>query len=140
MNATPEPDPLERITDFAVAHGANGCFVGWDREFVRQYIAFHAGQNTLAVVHDRGEPVAMGTAIQCDPEQIGERWNWKPTNPHGQVLLILDVISTRAGAMSLLFLKMFRLWPPGSVKRILALRPSGPREISSRYMALTAQR
>lgn len=141
MNAAANiADPLERITDFAIKHGEDGCFAGWEREFVRQYIAFHAKQNTLALVHDRGEPVALGTAIQCDPDEIGNRWEWKPTNPKGRVLLILDVISSRPRALSLLFLKMFQLWPPGSVQRIFALRPNGPRELTPRYIALAAQR
>lgn len=130
-------DPLERITDFAIEHGNGRCFAGWDREFIRQYIAFHAQQNTLALVHDEGQIVALGTAIQCNTEDIGNKWEWKPTNPKGSILLLLDVISTRPGALRLLFLKMFQLWPPGTVKRVFALRPNGPREITPRYIKLT---
>lgn len=142
MNAARQliADPLERITDFAIEHGKDGCFAGWEREFVRQYIAFHAQQNTLAIVHDRGDIVALGTAIQCNPDEVGNRWEWKPTNPKGSVLLLLDVISTRPGALTLLFVKMFNLWPPGSVRRVIALRPQGPREITPRYIKLAAKR
>lgn len=141
MNAAPkqQPDPLERITDFAIAHGKEGCFVGWDREFVRQYIAFHALQNTLAVVHDAGEIVALGTATQCNPEDVGSRWEWKPTNPKGSCLVLLDVISSRPKALALLFVKMFQLWPPGSVQRIVALRPNGPRILTPRYIRLAVK-
>jgi hypothetical protein len=129
---------LEKITDWAIANGGDRCFVGWPRETVRQYIAFHAQHNTLAIVHEDGEPVALGTAMQCNSEDIGERWDWRPTNPNGQFVVILDVVSTKPGAFALLALKMFEIWPPGRVKKIFALRPSGPREITPRYLKLAA--
>jgi hypothetical protein len=131
-------DVLEKITDWAIANGGDRCFVGWPRENVRQYIAFHTQQNTLAIVHENGEPVALGTAMQCNAEDIGERWDWRPSNPKGQFVVILDVVSTKRGALALLFFKMFQLWPPGSVRKILALRPDGPREITPRYIKLAA--
>lgn len=105
---------------------------------MRQYIAFHAQQNTLAIVHENGEPVALGTAMQCDAEDIGDRWEWKPTNSQGKCVVILDVISTKPRAIALLFVKMFQLWPPGSVRKFFALRPSGPRELTPRYIQLAA--
>lgn len=138
-DAAPKIDWLERITDFAVANGGERCFVNWEREFVRQYLAFHARQNTLALAHDNGEIVALGTATQCDPEQIGDCWEWKPTNPKGSCLVILDVVSTRPKALALLFVRMFQLWPPGSVERVVALRPNGPRLLTPRYIRLAVK-
>lgn len=140
MNQTAQTtDWLEEITDFAVQHGKQGCFVGWEREFVRQYLAFHALQNTLAIAHENGRAVAVGTATQCNPDEIGDKWEWKPTNPKGRCLVILDVISTRPRALALLFVKMFQLWPPGSVERIVALRPGGPRLLTPRYIRLAVK-
>lgn len=134
----PQIDWLDKLTDFAVEHGKDGCFVGWPREFVKQYIAFHHLQRTLALVMDGDEIVAMGTAKQCNPEEAGENWEWKPTNPFGKHLVILDVISTRKGSITLLFNQMFTLWPPGTVEKVYALRKKGLVELTPRYIQLAA--
>lgn len=131
-------DWLEKLTDFAVTHGKDGCFAGWPRDFVRQYIAFHHLQRTLAVVRDGDEIAALGTAKQCNPEEAGEGWEWKPTNPLGKHLVILDVVSAKKGSLTLLFKTMFDLWPPGTVEKIYALRPKGLVELSPRYIQLAA--
>lgn len=131
-------DVLEKITDWAIANGGDRCFANWPREHVRQYIAFHAQQNTLAIVHEHGEPVALGTAVQCNPDDVGERWEWKPSNPRGKFVVILDVVSTKPGALALMLVKMFNVWPPGRIAKFFALRPSGLREITPRYIRLAA--
>lgn len=131
-------DWLEKTTDFAVANGKDGCFTGWPREYVRQYIAFHHIQSTLALVRNENDIVAVGTATQCDPDaQIGA-WDWTPTDPRGRYLVILDVIATHRRAIALLFKQMFTLWPPGSVDKIFALRPRGLVEVTPRYINLLA--
>jgi hypothetical protein len=139
MNAdAQQTDWLEHITDFAVNNGGAGCFINWPRENVRQYLAFHAGQNTLALVKDKGQIVALGTAIQCNPEEITAKWEWRGTNPFGKILVILDVVNTRKGGLTLLFLEMFKRWPAGSVERVVALRPNKVIELTPKYIQLAA--
>lgn len=137
MIAAPPVDWLERITDFASANGGRKCFYNWPRESIRQYLAFHSQQNTLALVRDRDEIVALGTAMQCDVGEISSKWDWRSTNPKGKILLLLDIISTRRGGLTLLFVEMFNKWPPGSVDHVFALRPKGVTEITSKYIRLT---
>jgi hypothetical protein len=131
---------IERLTDFAFDHGGRRCFKNWPRESIRQYLAFHSGQNTLALVRDRDEIVALGTAMQCDVGEISSKWDWRGTNPKGKILLLLDIISTRRGGLTLLFIEMFKKWPPGSVDHVYALRPKGVTEITSKYISLTTSK
>lgn len=131
-------DWLERMTDFAIKNGKDGCFVSWPREFVKQYLAFHHLQRTLALVMDGDEIVAIGTATQCNPEDAVAGWEWKPTNPYGKHLVILDVVSSRKGSITLLYNQMFALWPPGTVEKIFAIRPKGLVELTPRYIQLSA--
>ena len=128
---------IEHLTDFASNHGGKRCFQNWPRESIRQYLAFHSSQNTLALVKDRDEIVAFGTAMQCDVGEISSKWDWRSTNPKGKILLLLDIISTRRGSLTLLFIEMFKKWPPGSVDHVFALRPKGVIEITPKYISLT---
>jgi hypothetical protein len=137
MIVAPPVDWLERITDFALANRGRQCFQNWPRESIRQYLAFHSQQNTLALVKHRDEIVALGTAMQCDVGEISSNWDWRSTNPKGKILLLLDIISTRRGGLTLLFVEMFKKWPPGSVDHVFALRPKGVVEITSKYIRLT---
>lgn len=132
-------DWLETVTDFAVNNGKKKCFVDWPREWVRQYLAYHAGQDTLALVCDGEEVVALGTAIQCDIGQANSKWDWSPTNKQGDSLVILDVVSTRSGTLELLFCEMFRRWPPGAVKHFLARRHNRILNLSPRYIQMAAK-
>ena len=133
----PKIDWLEKLTDFAIANGKNGCFLDWHRDTVKNYLAFHVHQKTIVFVMDKNEPVAMGMGNQCNADEVSSYFNWEPTNPKGDTLVLLDVISTKSGAILLLFVEMFKKWPAGSVD-VVGFRKGKKVSITSKYIKLAA--
>lgn len=128
-------DAIDRIVRFSVEHGGGKVFDGWSEDDIKYYIAFHANRNSLGIVRDGDEIVAIGTALRCKEEDIKHEFDSTPHDPDGDTVLICDVISVRKGAIPVLLVQLLERWPLGQFK-FKAYRDNKLRDISPRYIKL----
>ena len=125
---------LEKLVDFAVENGGEGCFSCWSRDLIRQYLMFHAGQQTLAYVTDEmGRIIALGVAW-CQPAGDYE-FQWQRNDDKADTIFIAEVIATVPQAKLYLIGRLVRRWPDYKQKKIKARRHGKIRDINERYLS-----
>lgn len=102
---------LGTLVDFVAAHGGRWCCHGWSRAAIRDYLAFHAAQRTLAFVTDQpGKIVALAVAWMQHPVDEQRQFSWQQTAEAGGEIVIAEVICTQRGALLPLLDRLFQRW------------------------------
>jgi hypothetical protein len=110
MDTTRKWKPSEKLLKFCSSRFARrGCFGSWSIDHIAEYLTHHAEQNTLAVVWEQGEVMAVGTGIQCD------MWNLNTAylvdRKDGKCLFLEVIIVRHPDCFCDIFAAMFQRWP-----------------------------
>jgi len=113
---------LAELVAFCRDEGAP-CFTGWPEDLLRDYLAFHSENGSLAFVRAPGvgRPI-IGLAIgwQCHRDELEQ--HWYPWNPAGDTFLFSQLVCTRPGALRSLVRNFQTRVPHWSQLRLVARR------------------
>lgn len=107
---------LNALASFCRIHGAPRCYQNWSPETLRDYLAFHIGQQTFAWISQPmpaapGLTQILGTGVawQCDEAEIRRRdaagqhiFDWLPTDPASDSVFFADFVCDRGARVALL--------------------------------------
>lgn len=109
---------LDELAAFCRTAGAPTCYQNWTPETLRDYIAFHAGQQTFVYVRAFGVIAGTAVAWQTTEAHIRARatarnavFNWEPADPCGDSVFVADVVATVPGALESLIAALLQKHP-----------------------------
>lgn len=121
-----------QLSEFAAANGGAWCFPAWPSHLIRQYLAFHLLQRTLAYVIDEDRVVGLGVAWrQHDDHQY--QFDWQHNDDHGNTIVVAEVIATKRGVLPILIERLFQRWQDAVTTQIVTYRRGRLSPLHTRY-------
>lgn len=96
---------VERAAQFCKLKGGS-CYEGYSLNDARDYLLWHAGNDTLRIVQTFGRVAAVGVAWRArrvDLREDGDKWNpfkWQRERGTEDVIFIAQVVATETAALA----------------------------------------
>lgn len=97
QQATSAEALLGEVLAFCRQHGPKCGVSNWPDWCSREYLAFHALNNSLALVRRNGRVVGMAIGWQCREDELEK--HWVVTNPLGDCFYFANLVASERNAL-----------------------------------------
>ncbi len=127
LNSAKQPKFIEfvdKVVDYCVANENGKVFQDWDRDVLRQLVAYHQAKGTLLVLADSDSEIkAVFMWYNCDSDdQWSFVYNWEEDKPKGDAIFLAFLFGSEPFAMKELLLKFIQCEPDCLTKKLLGVR------------------
>lgn len=115
---------VDRIVDYCIENENGKVLDGWDREALRQLVAYHQAKNTLIVLAD-GDSNIQGVFMwyNCNKDdQWSFVYNWDEDNPSGDAIFMAFLFASSTSAWKQMLIKFIQLEPDCLWKKLIGVR------------------
>ena len=115
---------VDRVVDYCIENENGKVFQDWDRETLRQLVAYHQAKGTLIVLSDREQEIkGVFMWYNCDSD---DRWsfvhNWDEDKPNGDAIFMAFLFASHLDAWKQIVLKFIEREPDCLTKKLLGVR------------------
>jgi len=115
---------VDRVVDYCIENENGKVFQDWDKETLRQLVAYHQAKGTLIVLSDKEQSIqGVFMWYNCDSD---DRWsfvhNWEEDKPMGDAIFMAFLFASSLNAWKQLLLKFIEREPDCLTKKLLGVR------------------
>lgn len=115
---------VDKVTAYCLENENGKVFKDWDRDVIRQLVAYHQAKGTLIVVANSDTEIkGVFMWYNCDSDdQWSFVYNWDEDKPKGDAIFLAFLFGSDPSAMKEMLLKFIQYEPDCLTKELLGVR------------------
>lgn len=115
---------VNSIVDYCIENENGKVFEDWDKETLRQLVAYHQAKGTLiALANDETNIQGVFMWYNCDSDdQWSFVYNWDKDKPNGDAIFMAFLFASSTSAWKQMLLKFIEREPDCLTKKLLGVR------------------
>ena len=115
---------VDRIVDYCVENENGKVFEDWDRETLRQLVAYHQAKGTIIALSDNENNIqGVFMWYNCnEDDQWSFVYNWDEDRKDGDAIFMAFLFASNTSAWKQMLLKFIEIEPDCLIKKLIGVR------------------